>query len=388
METFDVVVIGGGLIGCSIAFELAAEKLKIAVLDKQQPGREASWAAAGILSPAPESAKDIPLLSLSRESLRIYPDFVRAVEETSGEATGYTRNGTLQLFSTPDAERERDQLLAEHKRLGLAAESISMRAAREKEPSVGSTTHALAFLPDEGAVEPRLLMDAVAAAAKRRGVEIRANCTVTSLLQEQGRCVGVCADRKIAAQHVILAAGCFSGEVDREVARRCVPTRPVRGQMLALKRAGLRLHRVLRSERGYLVPRADGRIVAGSTTEEAGFEKKVTASGIMQILAAGVELCPQLAGAEIVETWSGLRPGTPDALPILGPTGMAGLLAATGHYRNGILLAPITAKLVRQWITTGQANFDVQRFSPLRFGNGKRKVGQQKHLDHPEITKR
>ena len=383
-----MVVIGAGLIGCSIALELATEKLKIAVLDKQQPGREASWAAAGMLSPAPDTAKDIPLLPLSRESLRIYPDFVRAVEQTSGETTGYTRNGTLQLFSGPEAERERDALLAEHKRLGLAAESISAGAAREQEPSLDSAARALAFLPDEGAVDPRLLMDAVAGAARRRGVEIRANSAVTSLWQEQGRCVGVCADRKIAAQHVILAAGCFSGEVDQDLARRCVPTRPVRGQMLALKRGGFGLQCVLRSERGYLVPRADGRVVAGSTTEEAGFEKKVTAAGTVQILAAALELCPELAGAEIVETWSGLRPGTPDALPILGPTRMAGLIAATGHFRNGILLAPITAKLVREWVTSGGVNFDVQRFSPLRFGDGEgENRAAERDLDPPEVTK-
>lgn len=369
METFDVVVIGGGLIGCSIAFELATKKLKVVVLDKQQPGREASWAAAGMLSPAPDSARDIPLVPLSRESLRIYPEFVRAIEQASGKRTGYAMNGALQIFAEPYGETERDEMVAEHKRLSLAAEPISIEAARAKEPSINPATHAVAFLPEEGSVEPRLLMDAVISAATRRGVEIRADCAATSLLRERGRCVGVCAGGKIAAKQVVLAAGCFSGAVDEDKnsSKPYVPTHPVRGQMLALKHQGFRLQRVLRSERGYLIPRADGRVVAGSTTEDAGFEKKVTAAGTRQILAVALELCPELGEAEIVEAWSGLRPGTPDALPILGPTEMEGLLVSTGHYRNGILLAPITARLVREWITTGRANFDVKSFSTLRF---------------------
>lgn len=146
-----------------------------------------------------------------------------------------------------------------------------------------------------------------------------------------------------------------------------IPTRPVRGQLLALRPQNFRLNQVLRSEHGYLVPRADGRIVAGSTIEEAGFEKKVTAEGIVRILHAALAMCPTLSGAELIETWSGLRPGTPDALPILGPADAEGLVVATGHYRNGILLAPITAKLVREWITTGKTHFDASRFSPQRF---------------------
>jgi glycine oxidase len=369
VEQFDVAVIGGGLIGCSIAFELAADKLKVIVLDRQKPGCEASWAAAGMLSPAPDSSQDIPLVPLSRESLRIYPEFVRAIEQVSGKQTGYTRNGTLQIFGKPCGKSERDQMVAEHRRLGLAAEPVSFEAARAAEASIGPGASAVALLPEEGNVEPRLLMDAVLRAAARRGVEIRANCPVTSLMQGRDRCVGVYAGEEIRAKHVVLAAGCFSGKIGRDInaSKGLLPTRPVRGQMLALRREGFRLQRVLRSERGYLVPRADGRVVAGSTTEDAGFEKKVTAAGMLQILAVALELCPALGGAEIVEAWSGLRPGTPDALPILGPTKMEGLIAATGHYRNGILLAPVTARLVRQWIIAGKPNFDVTPFSPLRF---------------------
>lgn len=370
MSKFDVAVVGGGVIGASIAFELAAEKLRVVVLDRQQPGREASWAAAGMLSPAPDSPRDIPLVPLGRESLALYPQFVSAIEEASGQATSYAREGTIEIFSAPHGEAERDRRVSECRRLGLAAEPIAIGEARQWEKSIGSDARAAISLPEEGTVEPRLLMDAVLAAARRRGVEIRSDCRVTGLLRERQRCVGVVAGgEEIAAGCVVIAAGCFSREVapDMEILARYGPTRPVRGQMLALRPDAAVLRRVLRSERGYLVPRRDGRIVAGSTSEEAGFEKRVTPEGIRKILDAALELCPALARAELVETWSGLRPGTPDDLPILGPTDIEGLLIATGHYRNGILLPPVTAKLVREWIVNGRTDFDAAAFSPLRF---------------------
>ena len=371
METFDVVIVGGGLIGCSIAHELAGARLKVLVLDKQEPGREASWAAAGMLSPAPDSPADLPLVPLALASLALYPDFARVMEEESGKPTGYAQLGALQVFLGSDAEAKRDRMIAQHKMLGLRAEGISIDAARTKEPSLGGSVRAATFLPDEASVEPRLLMDAVVNATKRRGVTIRANCRVRSLLFKRDRCVGVCTKQAIAAREVVLATGCFSAQLNPDVngSEVSIPARPVRGQMLALQPRDFRLRQVLRSETGYLVPRRDGRVVAGSTIEDVGFEKKVTAAGISQILGAALELCPELCSAEVVETWSGLRPGTPDALPILGRTHIDGLLVATGHYRSGILLAPITARLIREWATTGRVSLDARRFSLLRFGH-------------------
>jgi glycine oxidase len=382
VETFDVVIVGGGVIGCSIAFELATEKLNIVVLDRQDPGQEASWAAAGMLSPAPDSPRDIPLVPLARESLRLYPEFVRAIEESSGRSVSYARRGTLQVFLAPSGEAERDRVVAEHHRLGLAAEPISVGELRRQGSAITATAGGVAILPDESTIEPHLLMEAVLAAARNRGVQIRAGCSVTSLSIDGNRCVGVIADAKsVAAKHVVLAAGSFSAGIlagAKDLAG-CVPTRPVRGQMLALRARNLRLDRVFRSDRGYLVPRADGRIVAGSTTEEAGFEKRVTVGGIQQILNSAVELCPALAEAEILETWSGLRPGTPDDLPILGPMEKDGLIAATGHYRNGILLAAITAKLVKEWVIQGRVGFNAKAFSPSRFQHSKSDIGFPKN---------
>jgi glycine oxidase len=374
VKTFDVAIVGGGLIGTSIAFELASEKLRVVVLDRQQPGQEASWAAAGMLSPAPDSPGDIPLVPLTRESLRLYPEFIATVEEVSGGSAAYAREGALEIFSAADGEVERDRRVSQCKRLGLVAEPVSIAIARRWEKAIGGAAQAAAWLPDEGTVEPRSLMDAVLAAARRRGAEIRANSPVTGLLCERDRCVGVVVSgQEIPAAHVVVAAGCFSGTIGdhAEPLARLAPTRPVRGQMISLRSNGPKLQRVLRSERGYLVPRRDGRIVAGSTSEEAGFEKRNTPAGMRQILDAAIELFPDLAGAEVLETWSGLRPGTPDDLPILGSTDVEGLLIATGHYRNGILLAPVTAKLVREWITKEGTAFDTQAFSPLRFSSRK-----------------
>jgi glycine oxidase len=375
VEKIDVAIVGCGIIGCSIAFELAAEKLKIVILDRQQPGREASWAAAGMLSPAPDSPRDIPLVPLARESLSLYPEFVRAVEEASGRTVGYTRKGALQIFIGPSAEAERGAMLAKHRGLGLASEPVSGGEARKLEPALGPAAHAVLYLPKEETVDPRLLMEALLAAAANRRVEIRSGWGVSSLIREGNCCKGVVAGgESIHATHVIVAAGCFSAAIGSEakLGVPLIPTRPVRGQMLALLRRGLAMQHVLRSERGYLVPRSDGRIVAGSTLEEAGFDKSVTALGVKQIMESAVELCPDLAEAETLEKWSGLRPGTPDDLPILGLTETEGLILATGHYRNGILLAPVTAKLVGDWVLQGRTSFDTEAFSPGRFQSANR----------------
>jgi glycine oxidase len=215
-----------------------------------------------------------------------------------------------------------------------------------------------------------LLTNAVILAAQNRGVEFRAHCPVAKLLIDHGACDGIMAGGKeIHAAHVILAAGCFScqiGEQEQSL-EHYAPTRPVRGQMIALQPDGWLLQCGVRTESGYLVPRRDGRIVAGSTCEHAGFEKRVTPEGIRKILDTALNLVPGLSGASVIETWSGLRPGTPDDLPILGPTDIEGLLIATGHYRNGILLTAITAKLTREWITIGRTSFATAAFSPLRF---------------------
>jgi glycine oxidase len=384
VKTFDVVIVGGGLIGASIAFELAAE-LRVALLDRGQPGREASWAAAGMLSPAPESAQDAALVPFGIASLQRYPDFIAAVEGASGKSTRYAHTGALEIVLPPGGTAERDERLARYQELGIAAEIASTTEIRDRAGpgAAQGPDRAAIWLPDEATVEPRALTHAVLAAAEQRGVAIMSGCCVTGLLREGGKCTGVLAgEEKFSAQHVVIAAGCFSAEffagddslAGHERLGRYAPTRPVRGQMILFRhnaRNDAPLKKVLRSKRGYLVPRRNGEIVAGSTSEDAGFEKRVTPEGLRKITDASIELMPSLVHADVVETWCGLRPGTPDDLPILGPTDMPGLLIATGHYRNGILLAPITAKLLRDWIVGGHAvETDVTAFSPMRFAGG------------------
>ena len=335
-----------------------------------------------MLSPAPDSPSDIPLVPLCRASLGLYPDFLAEIEDVSGRRVNCRRNGAIEVLFSADAERELSTLIALHRGLGLATEPLPVDEARKLEPALGREVRAAALLPYEGCVDNRELTQAVLAAAAASGVEIHSDSGVTELLLEPSghTCTGAAAGKeKYIAGNIVLAAGAFSGQIAG--LDPPVPTRPIRGQMVALRASGFKLSRVLRSEQGYLVPRNDADpqwVVAGSTLEDAGFDRRVTPRGLEKIFSAIQELAPALAGAEVFETWSGLRPDTPDHLPLLGPAELRNLTLATGHYRNGILLAPVTAKLVREWITEQRVSLDWDIFSPLRFA-GTRTARPSRH---------
>jgi glycine oxidase len=370
VKTYDVVIVGGGIIGGSIAFELAQRNLRVAVLDRQELMHEASWAAAGMLSPAPDCPAAIPLVPLGRASLALYPKFVEAVESASDIRTGYRAGGAVEVICHGEAQRELSTLVALHHGLGLACEPLPLDEARNMEPALGRDARAAALLPDECSVQPRTLTCAVLAAAASAGAALSPGVEVTSLALDGKKCVGVktSSGEIFHAAQVVLAAGCWTSQIP--VAMAYAPTIPVRGQMVALRHSGTPIRHVLRSERGYLVPRgveSPQTVVVGSTIENTGYEKRVTSGGVEKILSAANELVPELAKAEIIETWCGLRPGTPDQLPILGPVDIDGLAFATGHYRNGILLAPVTAKLIGEWIAERRTSIDWEMFSPLRF---------------------
>jgi glycine oxidase len=370
VNSYDVAIIGGGVIGTSIAFELAAEKLRVVLLDRQQPGLEASWAAAGMLSPGGHFSGDDPLVPFAKLSFEMYPEFIATVESASARSVEFSRPGAVEVFYGESAQEECDDFCTAQRRCGLRAEVICVAEARKLEPALGSAARAAACLPEEATVEPRSLMDALLAGAKNRGVEIRPSCAVTRLEFEGQRCLGLIANgERIAADSVVLAAGCFSQQVltGMNGLERTIPTKPIRGQMVALRSESARVMRVLRSAKGYVVPRRAGYVVCGSTLEDAGFEKRVTPEGVQEILGAARELVPALAEATTLDAWAGLRPGTPDGLPILGATEFAGLLAATGHYRNGILLAPATAKKIAKLILTRKSDPEIAIFSPVRF---------------------
>jgi glycine oxidase len=366
MKSFDVVIVGGGIIGGAIAFELAQQKIRVAIFDRGTPGREASWAAAGMLSPAPDSADAIPLVPLARASLDLYPQFIAAVEEASTQQAGFRTGGAIEAFFSRDASRELSTLVALHHGLGLPTEVLRVEEALKLEPALGRDLGAAALLANEASVDNRMLTPAVLAAAEASGARIFSECPVEDVLIDANKCTGItAAGERLAAGHVVIAAGCFSSRL--ESVARYAPTRPVRGQMVALSSENVDLSHVIRSERGYIVPRGDGLCVAGSTLENVGYEKRVTPGGIEKILGAVNEMVPALAGAEIIETWCGLRPDTPDHLPSLGPTDIEGLLIATGHFRNGILLAPVTAKVIAEWITEGRPSISCDAYSPMRF---------------------
>jgi glycine oxidase len=366
MKKFDVAIAGGGLIGASIALELARAGLRVGVFDRQELGRESSWAGAGILSPAPESPAMIPLVPLGKASMAIYEEFVGSVEEVSGQRAGYRPKGTLQALFARDAREELSTVIALHHGLGLKAEPLSANDARELEPALSEDLEAGVLRPEEASVDNRALTQAVLEAARRSGVLFFPGSGAEAIWREGGRCAGLnLKNEKIEAQWTVIAAGCFSANI--EGVARYAPVRPAKGQMLALRADDLQIERVLWSEKIYLVPRNDGRILVGATVEYTGFEKGLTAGGLEKILAGALELSPDLASAGVEETWAGLRPDSPDHLPILGPTDIAGLLIATGHFRGGILLTPITARLVREWITLHHVSVDWERFSPMRF---------------------
>jgi glycine oxidase len=367
MKTFDVAIAGGGLIGGTIAFELARAGLQVGLFDRHHPDESSSWAAAGILSPAPENSGMISTVPLGRASLQLYPEFVASVEEISGQSVGYRARGTLESLFSTDAQEKLSTIIALHHGLGLKAEPLSADDAREMEPALSPELEAAVFRPDEACVDNRALTKAVLRAAERCGVKTFAASNVQSIAKNEGRCAGFVVDGdKVRSRWTIIAAGCCSAEI--EGAAHYAPVRPAKGQMIALRAKDLSIERVLWGDHVYLVPRNDGRILAGATVEYVGFEKNVTVGGLQKIISGALQLAPALADAQIEETWAGLRPDAPDHLPIIGPTDLDGLLIATGHFRSGILLAPITARLIREWITTQNVGLDWARFSPMRFG--------------------
>jgi glycine oxidase len=369
VPSHDAIVVGAGLIGSAIALRLAQDGLRVALLEKNKPGREASWAGAGMLSPAPDSPAAIPLVPFGRASLNLYPQFVAEIEEISGRRGGYRGDGAIELLFSTDAERKLSTLIALHHALGLPTEPLPLDEAAKLEPALTRRAQAAAYFPYEACVDNRALMEALLAAASIAGVEVFPATAVRTIVIDDGHSTGVRTENgtMFAAGEVIVAAGAFSGLLEGIIPR--LPTRPIRGQMVALK-SQLPIRHVVRCEQAYIVPRDSAlpqRMVTGSTLEDAGFDKSVTAGGIEKILSTARELVPKLSNAAVIELWCGLRPDTPDHLPLLGPAGVGGLTIATGHYRNGILLTPITAKLVREWIAEKRVSMDWEIFNPLRF---------------------
>jgi glycine oxidase len=353
VKNWDVIVIGGGIIGLSLALELRGNGTKVLVVERGECGREASHAAGGMLADCTIETS-AALQPLAKASAGLYPDFVEKVQIDSGMRVDLRDDGTI-LFLAPEEEKEHAEFCAAHalpEALGQLEWALS--------PSNSS-----AFYLKERSVDPRALTYAVLAAARHRGVDISSGEEVMAVDSSGDSVIGV-TTRKTSfhASRVVNCAGAWSGQIKPY----SVPTRPVKGQMLCLllPRRELLRH-VIRSPEVYLVPRSDGRIIVGSTLEEVGFDKRTDVSVIQHLRAAAISIVPELQNAKILEDWAGLRPGTPDSLPILGATSTPGYYFATGHFRDGILLAPVTARIMAQVIEGKQADHDLTAFSPQRF---------------------
>jgi glycine oxidase len=342
----DAVIVGGGVIGLACAWRAAERGLDVVVVERDRPGAGASRVAAGMLAPVSEASwGEERLLELGLASHRIWPGFAAELGEACGRDVGYLELGSLHLAldrDEADQLRRRYELMRAH---GLAAEWLSPSACRRLEPGLGSGGHGGVHAPHEAAVDPPALIEALAAAFEAAGGRIEI-ATVTEGVYDGDRLIGVrSADGvEYLAGSMILAAGSWSA-AEWLPARARPPIRPVKGQILTLAGPASRpvCARIVAGERFYAVPRADGRLVIGATVEELGFDTRVTAGGVHELLREAYRALPEIAELELVEAVAGLRPATPDNLPLIGRGAIEGLLLATGHFRNGILLAPLTA---------------------------------------------
>jgi len=364
----DVVVVGGGVIGCAIAYHLAAAGVGVTLCERNEVAGEASGAAAGMLAPLSESPRPGPFVELCLASLRLYPALADVLHEETGIDIQYLPSGILRVALTEDQERELRHRLEWQSALGLPLEWVDGEALRRLEPRLAPARGAL-YSPQEHQVSAGRLTQALAQAATRRGAVLQQGAAVTGLLANGRRVTGVrTASGKVSAGHVVLAAGPWTGAFARRLGVP-LPVRPVRGQMLAFADFALPLRHIVWGEAAYLVPKANGFLFVGATVEDVGFRSATTVRGQSALRRSARGLVPSLAHSEIASSWAGLRPGSPDGLPILGPVpGWEGLSVAGGHYRNGILLAPITGRLMAQLVTKGKTEASLAPFSPARFG--------------------
>ncbi len=356
-ERFDLVVVGAGAIGLACAWRAAQRGLRICVLDRGEPGAGASCKAAGILAPDTDTEPGREsFVALAHRSAELYPEFVRELEEETGHDVGYERCGTLLVALDRDEVAVVQRELDLHRRLGSHATWLAPGECRRLEPGLAPACAGGLHVPGEGHVDPRRLVPALVAAIRARGGEVRGASEVTGGVLESGRLCGVATagGGEVRGRRVLLAAGAWSSAC--ALGEEPVPIRPVVGQVVRLRAepAALPAERIVHTERIYVVTRRSGEVVLGATVEERGFDARVTAGGVHELLREAYRALPEIAELELVEASAGLRPATPNGDPIVGEWGDRGLLVAVGHYRNGILLAPITADAVAA-LVSGEA---------------------------------
>ena len=376
MKNKKILIIGGGVIGLGIGWQLAKAGAAVTIYDRGQAGRGASWAAAGMLGPIAEAHIDeLDLLKLSNQSLARYPEWVDELETETEMPIGYRAEGTLIIGIEPDDAYQLRHSYNLQQDLGLNVEWLSGQEAREIEGALSPYVTAAIRCETDHQVDNRLMAQALQHAYQGRGGVLHQNSTVERIVIENGTATGVQTEEGFqAADTLILAAGCWSGRINGLPDTIIPPVRPVKGQMLALRmQEDTTIKNVIRTVKArypmpvYLVPRSDGRLIVGATTEEMGFDTDLTVGGIYELLHGACEAVPGIYDLPIIETWTGLRPGSSDNAPILGKTPVENLIYATGHYRNGILLTPITAYEISKLILTGETSETIAPFHLDRF---------------------
>jgi glycine oxidase len=373
----DVAVVGGGVIGLASAWRLAQAGAAVVVVDPA-PGSGASGVAAGMLAPVTEARLgEEPLLALNHASWARWPAFAAEVEAAAGRQVGYRADGTLMVALDADDRALLDDLAGRHRAMGLAVEALRGREARALEPGLAPGVRAGLLAADERSVDPAALVEALRAAAEAAGVEVVARPVervVTTPAGDRVTGVTLAGDGAVLeATTVLLAAGTWSATVAGVPDHARPPVRPIRGQVLTLRQppgdplVARTVRGIVRGSSIYLVPRDDGRVVIGATVEERGFDPTPTAGGAYELLRDALAIVPGLDDAELVAVRAGLRPGSPDDLPMIGPSGVEGLAVATGHHRNGILLTPVTAEAVAALLTGGEVPAEVAACDPGRF---------------------
>jgi len=371
-HTADVVVIGGGVIGLTIARALARSGAgDICLIERNGLGHEASFAAAGMLAPQAEANSQDDFFRLACRSRDLYANFAASLHEETGIDIELDTTGTLYLALTyhdlVDIEKRYEWQTA----AGLAVEKLTPLQTLELEHCINANVLGALRFPLDVQVENRRLLSALTNSVAKLGVSTLTGCSVESVRIEKDRVTGVVTSRGfISCPTAVVAAGTWSSFIGFSSAseKPSLVIEPVRGQMISFDARPQVTRHVIYSPRGYIVPRQDGRLLAGSTSERAGFAKQVTAGGISSILQNALEISPSVAALPITDTWAGLRPRAPDSLPVLGPcVEIGGLFYATGHYRNGILLAPVTGELITEAVVAGVTSPLLGPFSPSRF---------------------
>lgn len=368
--TADLIIVGGGVIGLTIARAAALRGLEVMLIERGELGAEASFAAGGILGPQAEADCADEFFELACRSRDLYPALAEALLDEVGIDIELDTTGTLYLALTDNDEAEVVRRYEWQTQAGLLVSRLTALEARRLEPLITENIRAALLFPNDIQVDNRRLLSALIAANRKLGVGLLTSTKVDSIQIVGDRVTGVMTSLgPISSPKVVLAAGAWTSFISTPQSSSLPPVRvePVRGQMVCLQTNPGATRHILYSPRGYLVPRSDGRLIAGSTTEHCGYDKQVTAGGVAEILSHALEIAPALSSAPISDTWAGLRPRSEDKLPILGPGEIGGLFYATGHYRNGILLAPITGELLADAIVSNVVSPLLSRFTPHRF---------------------